>query len=103
LARLDAEILRFRAHAEEYITALEQQRRAVSESLARVVYPVLTLPNEITSRIFVQCLPDHGRVRPSPRSVPLLVAQVCRRWREVALATCKLWSSIDVHITRSGE
>ncbi|KAJ7208316.1 hypothetical protein GGX14DRAFT_454361 [Mycena pura] len=103
LARLDAEILRFRAYAEECITALEQQRRAVSDGLTRVVYPVLTLPNEITSRIFVHCLPDHGRVRPSPRCVPLLVAQVCRRWRDIALATCKLWSSIDVHIALSAE
>ncbi|KAJ7700511.1 hypothetical protein B0H17DRAFT_925554, partial [Mycena rosella] len=60
-------------------------------SLALVIYPVLTLPTEITSRIFVHCLPKHRRVRPSPTTPPLTLAQICRHWREVALSTCQLW------------
>ncbi|KAF8152014.1 hypothetical protein K438DRAFT_1433339, partial [Mycena galopus ATCC 62051] len=55
------------------------------------VYPVLTLPNEVISMIFVHCLPAHGRVRPSPRRAPLLLAQICTLWREIALSTGQLW------------
>ncbi|KAJ7194385.1 hypothetical protein GGX14DRAFT_678896 [Mycena pura] len=59
-------------------------------------YPVLTLPNEIVSRIFVDCLPSHGRVHPIPGTAPLVFAQICRHWRDIAIATCKLWSSVDL-------
>ncbi|KAJ7140755.1 hypothetical protein C8R44DRAFT_530102, partial [Mycena epipterygia] len=55
------------------------------------VYPVLTLPDDITSRIFVECLPTHGRVRPSPRNAPLILSQICRQWREIALSISDLW------------
>ncbi|KAJ7084938.1 hypothetical protein C8R44DRAFT_541434, partial [Mycena epipterygia] len=56
-----------------------------------IVYPVLTIPNELTAKIFIRCLPDHGRVRPSEIAAPLLLAQVCRQWRDVALDTGDLW------------
>ncbi|KAJ7108306.1 hypothetical protein C8R44DRAFT_531522, partial [Mycena epipterygia] len=55
------------------------------------VYPALTLPNEITSQIFVACLPEDGRVTPSPHTAPLLLAQICRHWRNIATSTCELW------------
>ncbi|KAJ6537117.1 hypothetical protein B0H19DRAFT_900608, partial [Mycena capillaripes] len=59
--------------------------------LALVVFPILSLPDEITSTIFIHCLPAHGRVRPSPRRAPLLLAQICKLWREIALSTGQLW------------
>ncbi|KAJ7277009.1 hypothetical protein C8J57DRAFT_198273 [Mycena rebaudengoi] len=54
----------------------------------------LDLPFEITSKIFLECLPSHGRVRPAPDEPPLLLAQICQQWRSVAVATPGLWSSI---------
>ncbi|KAJ7165750.1 hypothetical protein C8R46DRAFT_827033, partial [Mycena filopes] len=54
-------------------------------------YPVLTLPNEITSKISTACLPTDGLVCPAPHAVPLLLAQICRHWRDVALSTSELW------------
>ncbi|KAJ7192032.1 hypothetical protein GGX14DRAFT_701469 [Mycena pura] len=95
LAQIDAEILEFKEYANARIAALEEKRQSVAASLALVVYPVLTLPAEITSCFFIECLPPHGRVRPSPSRAPLLLAQVCRHWREVALFTGALWSSFD--------
>ncbi|KAJ6559907.1 hypothetical protein B0H19DRAFT_864058, partial [Mycena capillaripes] len=55
------------------------------------VYPILTLPPEISARIFVECLPSHGRVRPSTVTAPLLLAQICRDWRHIAISSCQLW------------
>ncbi|KAJ6465006.1 hypothetical protein C8R45DRAFT_1174334, partial [Mycena sanguinolenta] len=61
-----------------------------------VVYPVLSLPTEILSRIFIECLPSDGEVRPSSRRAPLLLMRVCRLWKDIALSTCQLWSSLDI-------
>ncbi|KAJ7193872.1 hypothetical protein GGX14DRAFT_321653, partial [Mycena pura] len=82
-----------RASLEEVQTAIRRLHRKQQElerRLGLIVYPVLTLPTEIVSRIFIDCLPDHGRVCPSQRT-PLLLAQICRCWRDIALETCELW------------
>ncbi|KAJ7656752.1 hypothetical protein DFH06DRAFT_1045407 [Mycena polygramma] len=79
-----------------YLSELEAQRRTLQLKLAQIVYPVHLLPPEIIARIFVDCLPVHGRVRPSPTAPPPLLAQICRHWREIALGTCELWRSLDV-------
>jgi hypothetical protein len=55
----------------------------------------LEIPFEIrfVSKIFTDCLPPHGRVRPSPNQGPLLLAQICCKRRSVALSTADLWTS----------
>ncbi|KAJ6471744.1 hypothetical protein C8R47DRAFT_742515 [Mycena vitilis] len=85
-----------------YLSELEAQRRTLEFKLAQIVYPVRLLPPEIIARIFVDCLPDHGRVRPSPMAPPLLLAQICRDWREIALGTCGPWRSLDVTFIQRG-
>ncbi|KAJ7165743.1 hypothetical protein C8R46DRAFT_1351293 [Mycena filopes] len=80
-----------------HVEQLEEMQRDAETFLAAVTYPVLTLPNEITSRIFSECLlTDDGPERPAPHTAPLLLAQICRHWRDVALSTCELCSSIDL-------
>ncbi|KAJ7842510.1 hypothetical protein B0H13DRAFT_2098673 [Mycena leptocephala] len=78
----------------KFIAALEREQEELEGSLSQVIYPVLSLPFDVTSCIFLHCLPSHGRVSPSPSTAPLVLAQICRRWREVALSTCGLWSSL---------
>ncbi|KAJ7236201.1 hypothetical protein C8J57DRAFT_1571064, partial [Mycena rebaudengoi] len=90
LAKVSARILLHQKH----IDALKKEEAELKAGLALVTYPVLTLPVEITSSIFLHCLPSHGRVIPSPSSAPLLLAQICHHWREVALSTGELWSSL---------
>ncbi|KAJ7101966.1 hypothetical protein C8R44DRAFT_592213, partial [Mycena epipterygia] len=84
---IQSEIARYKT----YLERLEEEQSTLEASLALLVYPVLTLPTEITSRIFVDCLPTHGRIIPSPSTAPLVLAQICRHWRDIALSTCKLW------------
>ncbi|KAJ7236189.1 hypothetical protein C8J57DRAFT_1530292 [Mycena rebaudengoi] len=79
---------------EKHIDALKKEEAELQAGLALVTYPVLTLPVEITSSIFLHCLPSHGHVIPSPLRAPLLLAQICHRWREVALSTGELWNSL---------
>ncbi|KAJ7728194.1 hypothetical protein B0H16DRAFT_1589209 [Mycena metata] len=58
--------------------------------------PALTIPPEITAHIFIKCLPTDGLASPSPSTAPLVLAQICRDWRNIALHTPELWSSIHL-------
>ncbi|KAJ7656792.1 hypothetical protein DFH06DRAFT_1328337 [Mycena polygramma] len=93
---VNREILRQPTHLSE----LEAQRHILELKLGQIVYPVLSLPPEIITQIFIECLPPHGRVRPSPIAPPLSLAQTCGVWREIALDTRELWRSVDVAFTK---
>ncbi|KAJ7809765.1 hypothetical protein B0H13DRAFT_1927765 [Mycena leptocephala] len=50
------------------------------------------------------CLPDTSdHLWPSSLEAPLLLAQICRQWREICLDTPRLWASIAFGETRSIE
>lgn len=83
-ARL-AEIEQQIAALASQMTLLRTEWDTVSGDLATIIYPVLMLPNEITSDIFLHYVDDH------PRHSPLRLAGVCRSWRAIALSTCRLW------------
>ncbi|KAJ7445911.1 hypothetical protein FB451DRAFT_1104212 [Mycena latifolia] len=92
LAQLNRQIV----HIKAFLSTVDAERQTVQDYIDRIVYPILTIPTELTAKIFVDCLPEHGRVRPSADRAPLLLAQVCRQWREIALGTGDLWKSADV-------
>ncbi|KAJ6450626.1 hypothetical protein C8R45DRAFT_117542 [Mycena sanguinolenta] len=94
LAEIKVEIARFKTYSEHYISALVKRQEEIEAKLRTIVYPVLSLPTEITSRIFVECLPDN--CIPSARHAPLLLTRVCRQWKAIALSTCELWSSLHI-------
>ncbi|KAJ7645978.1 hypothetical protein DFH06DRAFT_1476584 [Mycena polygramma] len=54
----------------------------------------LTLPTELTTKIFYYCLPAETYITPSPKNAPLLLAQICHPWRDICLDTPSLWASI---------
>ncbi|KAF7354686.1 F-box domain-containing protein [Mycena sanguinolenta] len=60
--------------------------------------PALRLPYETTSEIFIHCLPDlqHAEsifnLSASPLPTALLLSQICRAWRGVAMNTPKIWA-----------
>ncbi|KAJ7766614.1 hypothetical protein B0H16DRAFT_368402 [Mycena metata] len=55
---------------------------------------ILAVLPEILAEIFVHCLPEWPR--PDPQDAPQLLCRICRRFREVALSTPRLWSSLWV-------
>ncbi|KAJ7181589.1 hypothetical protein C8R43DRAFT_969577 [Mycena crocata] len=75
-------------------------RKDTQPTLDLVVYPVLTLPHEITSEIFLQCLTSQTdskyKEHPHPSRAPLLLLQVCRTWRSIAISTPRLWAYLHV-------
>ncbi|KAJ6565474.1 hypothetical protein DFH09DRAFT_1363723 [Mycena vulgaris] len=83
------------------ILKLEQERDFLQSRLAAYTYPVLTLPTEIVSEIFIHFLPPY----PKPASIigrlsPLLLGQICREWREIALANPALWRAVGVYFRK---
>ncbi|GLB42461.1 hypothetical protein LshimejAT787_1104760 [Lyophyllum shimeji] len=65
------------------------------------IAPVHLLPDEILQEIFLACLPAELReCRPTRSQAPLLLCQVCSRWRSLALSTPQLWSSLYIYLSR---
>ncbi|KAJ7766736.1 hypothetical protein B0H16DRAFT_371824 [Mycena metata] len=57
-------------------------------------------PPEILGEIFIHCLEGADPVFPCPESAPLLLCRICRRWRDVALSTPALWSSVFLDLDK---
>ncbi|KAF8143347.1 hypothetical protein K438DRAFT_2029645 [Mycena galopus ATCC 62051] len=93
LVELKAQILEFG----QSLSALQTEQALVQGRLNSYQYPVLTLPNEIASEIFIHFLP----IYPHPPPItglysPICLTLVCRTWREVALSTPVLWRAIRI-------
>ncbi|KAJ7024842.1 hypothetical protein C8F04DRAFT_901392, partial [Mycena alexandri] len=53
------------------------------------VYPIPTLPVEVTTEVFFRCLPENPVL--SGKLAPMLLGRICRQWRDVACSTPRLW------------
>ncbi|KAJ7185196.1 hypothetical protein C8R46DRAFT_1342521 [Mycena filopes] len=73
------------------ITALSAERQKLQVVSDAVVYPILSLPTEITTEIFLHSCDSSPW---SPSTGPLLLAQICHEWREIAIHTPALWQSV---------
>ncbi|KAJ7262986.1 hypothetical protein C8J57DRAFT_1719207 [Mycena rebaudengoi] len=78
---------------------LGEQRQSILQQLDAVVYPVLTLPSDVTAEIFMHYLGNfpvityYDALQAYP---PLLLASVCREWRRVALSFPRLWATLSL-------
>ncbi|KAJ7113032.1 hypothetical protein C8R44DRAFT_882066 [Mycena epipterygia] len=97
-ADIEAEIL----HLQRRISVLRIERaHNIQDRLVSYTYTVLTLPNEIISEIFIRLLPVYPLCPPMLGLLsPDCLIQICRKWREIALATPALWRAISLHCYR---
>ncbi|KAF7329199.1 F-box domain-containing protein [Mycena kentingensis (nom. inval.)] len=89
------------AALEGQLVSLRSQHAFARQTLHEYVYPVLDLPREVSSEIFLQTVVDVFaqreaglRKRNRLQLFPLSLAHVCRSWRDIALSTPALWSSV---------
>ncbi|KAF8185905.1 hypothetical protein K438DRAFT_1836483 [Mycena galopus ATCC 62051] len=95
VAEIDAHILGIEPADLESIAELRAEQTVAQQRLDSYTYPVLTLPNEITSEIFIHFLPVYPICPPISGSLsPTCFTEICHKWREVALATPALWRAI---------
>ncbi|KAJ7074010.1 hypothetical protein C8F01DRAFT_6192, partial [Mycena amicta] len=93
LAKINAEIEQLTSA----LSALVAQRKPIQDRLDSFIYPVMTLPNEIVSEIFIQYLPPYPACPPLlGEGSPTKLAQLCRRWRNIAHSTPHLWRAIEL-------
>jgi hypothetical protein len=91
VADLAAQILRL----ESSLSALRTEKTLAEKRIDAYNYPVLTLPNEIPSEIFLHFLPNYPNCPPLTGNFsPTLLTQICRTWREIALGTPALWRAV---------
>ncbi|KAJ7255756.1 hypothetical protein C8J57DRAFT_1721742 [Mycena rebaudengoi] len=83
----------------DLIDTLAAERLRLQAASDSIVYPILTLPTETTVEIFRRTLPPS--LSPSALEAPLLLGQICRQWREIALNALDLWNSLTFSDNRS--
>ncbi|KAJ6512588.1 hypothetical protein C8R45DRAFT_1152325 [Mycena sanguinolenta] len=99
LSKIEIEIL----DLQDSISVLRAEKQLVQRRLDSYKYPVLALPNEMVSEIFVHTLPPYP-ICPElfGTDSPTTLTHICRKWREIALDTPELWRAIRVWAKRSG-
>ncbi|KAJ7659300.1 hypothetical protein DFH06DRAFT_1406470 [Mycena polygramma] len=91
LAEIGAQMLPL----ERSLAILQTERMLVQERLNSYKYPVLVLPNEIISEIFIHFLPVYPSCPPLFGALsPTLLTQICVTWRAIALNTPALWRAM---------
>ncbi|KAK0207279.1 hypothetical protein IW262DRAFT_1420758 [Armillaria fumosa] len=85
-----------------YLTKDRSQAIANQSDAKKILSPSRRLPPEVLTEIFIQCWSFCGRMGPTlnPRAVPWKLTHVCRKWREVAIATPKIWSIIRLDFSQ---
>ncbi|KAF9261518.1 hypothetical protein L218DRAFT_869680, partial [Marasmius fiardii PR-910] len=87
------------------IIAVESRRTAVKrevEHYRSLLSPIQRMPPEVLTEIFGHCgrLSNmNGLIMP----VPMAISMVCGRWRELAVSTPSLWSSISITMFSAGD
>ncbi|KAJ7036738.1 hypothetical protein C8F04DRAFT_883768, partial [Mycena alexandri] len=72
-----------------------QRQKLYKESDAIIVYPILSLPTEITTEILHRwCAPNAPSPGPYSSEGPLLLAQICHQWRQIVIHTPELWRDL---------
>ncbi|KAJ7337492.1 hypothetical protein DFH08DRAFT_876953 [Mycena albidolilacea] len=85
------------------LSAAQHERKLLKKRLAEYTYPVHTLPYEIVAHIFGHFLPVYPLCPPAFGPLaPTTLAQICHRWREIALETPTLWRAISLYIKVNG-
>ncbi|KAJ7148501.1 hypothetical protein C8R43DRAFT_925743 [Mycena crocata] len=77
---------------------LEKAKSGIQGCLNAILDPVTRLPLELSSDIFLRCLPDEAV--PNQEAAPMLLLSVCHSWSDIALSTPLLWATICVHTPR---
>ncbi|KJA24951.1 hypothetical protein HYPSUDRAFT_135492, partial [Hypholoma sublateritium FD-334 SS-4] len=94
-----AEIDNARGRITQLLRELDQERIVVQEYAYNhrvMVAPIWYVPPEIISCVFSFCLPRHSLQEITRSSIKssLLVAAVDRNWRNIALSTPQLWTTM---------
>ncbi|KAJ6548629.1 hypothetical protein B0H19DRAFT_952317, partial [Mycena capillaripes] len=95
VADLTEEIARLQALVDETVRKRDGLKEFIDAHVA-LVSPARRLPEDILQGIFLATLAPTQNSTLNPADPPVLLCQVCRSWRAVALTTPRLWASIHI-------
>ncbi|KAJ7775535.1 hypothetical protein B0H16DRAFT_1713119 [Mycena metata] len=99
ITELDSEIAVLNLKDSDALSNAELERNDLRQHLANYIYPVLTVPNELISEIFLRTF-DPSPLDPAPPLVGpashIYLGHICQKWRDIALSTPPLWSTMLV-------
>lgn len=87
-----------------------QSSTSISQEKTSNFDVVSKLPSELWAKVFLNCLPEpppidvpypwYNRNKySSPLTAPLLLCQICRIWREIAVTLPQLWQRLAVYVS----
>ncbi|KAJ7774988.1 hypothetical protein B0H16DRAFT_1509127, partial [Mycena metata] len=80
----------------EVLNQLQRSKTAAQHQLNAIRDPIARLPLEISSEIFLQCVPSYPQPS-NPRVAPMLLLNICNAWSTIALSTPALWVALAIH------
>jgi hypothetical protein len=84
---------------EGVLNSLKRKRAHIQESIDDyniILSPVRRLSMDILGVIFTHCLATHRNPIMSASEAPILLTQICRDWRSIALSIPRLWSRLYI-------
>ncbi|KAJ7237743.1 hypothetical protein B0H12DRAFT_1138507 [Mycena haematopus] len=78
------------------VRKLEHDRCLVQRQLNALVDPVARLTPELSSEIFLQCLPPVRLPMAGAHNFPMRLQNVCTNWNTIALSTPALWTDMQI-------
>ncbi|KAJ7666934.1 hypothetical protein DFH06DRAFT_1470068 [Mycena polygramma] len=82
----------------ELLKKLENEKSLVQRELNAALDPFARLPLELSSDIFLRCLPAGDHPKPDATRAPMLFLHVCNAWKSIAISVPALWTSIEVDL-----
>lgn len=83
---------------------LEENSANVRQSLLAhraLISPARRIPPEVLGEVFYHCLSKTPYITPRDVESPMVLTQVCRYWRAVAMSTPLLWSSLSMNLQKT--
>ncbi|KAJ7284093.1 hypothetical protein C8J57DRAFT_1054765, partial [Mycena rebaudengoi] len=71
------------------LEGLERNRIDTLRQLNTILDPISRLPFELSSDIFIRCLPKLRH--PNTSTAPIIFLGICTTWADIALSTPALW------------
>jgi hypothetical protein len=87
------------ARLHERLVVLRQRKKNMEYFIKvhqGLLSPIRRVPPDVLQEIFWRCLPTAHNSVLSFKQAPLVFGLVCRRWRQVAYSTPKLWTSLHI-------
>ncbi|KAJ7615855.1 hypothetical protein FB45DRAFT_801477 [Roridomyces roridus] len=94
-ASLTQEIIRLQSQLDELSAKRDSLHQFIDAHLA-LVSPVRRLPEDLVREIFVACLHPKENATLRASDAPMLLCHITRYWRNVALSTPPLWTSLHI-------